>query len=161
MLPRGSEDVERNRELVLLCRPMNVTFRRAFDPASDLSQALEGVISASADCLLNSGGAPDVLAGAALIGRLSRQARDRLDITAGGGLQWTNLVEVVRRTRVSQLHGSLTRLQSEYVEPGQDSASNGHIAANDLTMLEFDVRESVRLLQCELKIRKSREQIVN
>jgi copper homeostasis protein len=161
MLPCGSVDVERSRDLVLLSRPMNVTFNRAFDLATDLSQALEEVISTGADCLLTSGGAPDVLAGAASIARLCRQAGYRLDIMAGGGLQLTNLVEVVRRTRVSQLHGSLTRHRSEYVEPSRDSAFNGPIAANDLTMLEFDVRESVRLLRCELKARKSQEQIVN
>jgi copper homeostasis protein len=161
LLPSGSVDVERTRELVMLSHPMKVTFNRAFDEATDLVQALEEVIATGADCLLTSGGAPDVLAGAESIARLCRQAGDRLDVMAGGGLQLTNLVEVVRRTSVSHVHGSLTRRRSEHAEPNQDSASNGHARANGLAMLECDVRESIRLLQRELKTRESREQIVS
>jgi copper homeostasis protein len=153
LLPDGSVDVERTGELVRLSHPMKVTFNRAFDETTDLGQALEDVISTGADCLLTSGGAPDVLAGAESIARLRRQAGDRLEIMAGGGLQLTNVVEIVRRTGVSHLHGSLTRRRSEYVEPSQDPASNGLAVANGPAMLEFDVRESVRLLQHELKTR--------
>jgi copper homeostasis protein len=64
LLSHGQVDVKRTRELVNLSRPMNVIFNRAFDKASDLSEALEAVIETGVECLLTSGGATDVLAGA-------------------------------------------------------------------------------------------------
>lgn len=123
-------DVERTRELFELARPMKVTFHRAFDETADLDGALEDVICSGADFLLTSGGAPNVLEGAERIGRLQDRAGDRLEVMAGGGLKLKNLPEVVRKSGVSCLHGSLSR-------------STGAAA-----VLE-DVREAIRLLQIE------------
>ena len=140
LLPDGRVDVKRTRELFELARPMKVTFHRAFDETGDLDQALEDVIASGADCLLTSGGAPNVLEGAEQIGRLQAQAGDRLEVMAGGGLKLRNLAEVVRRTGVTCLHGSLARPKS----------ANG--LANPSAMraaLEEDLREAIRLLQQE------------
>ena len=147
LLPNGQVDVHRTRELVELARPMCVTFHRAFDEVTDndgaadfeeiFEQALEDVIRTGADCLLTSGGAANVLEGADQIGRLQAQAGDRLEIMAGGGLKLSNLSEVVRISRVTSLHGSLSRARA--VTPAQDSQS----------VLINDLREAIRLLQVE------------
>jgi copper homeostasis protein len=136
----SSVDVKRTRELVQLARPMKVTFHRAFDEVRDQRKALEDVILTGADSLLTSGGAPDVLTGAEQIGRLQRQAGERLEIMAGGGLRLTNLAEVVRRSGVTCLHGSL----------GRPKAASGRAPgpAKQLA-LEEDLREAIRLLQLE------------
>jgi len=137
LLPDGRVDVERTRKLVELARPMAVTFHRAFDETRDLSEALESVIATGADCLLTSGGAPDVLLGAEIIAALRRQAGERIHVIAGGGLRLENVVEIVRRTGVLSLHGSLSR-------------RNGHSSPKDaLNWLEADVRHAVALLQRE------------
>jgi copper homeostasis protein len=165
LLPNGRVDVERSRELVRTGHPMSVTYHRAFDETADLNQALEDVIQTGADCLLTSGGAPDVLNGAEAIARLHNQARGRLDIMAGGGLKLTNLAEVVRRTGVSYLHGSLSRTngsrpsetqkRTELGEASKKSETNGHLAVSRQAMLEADVRESIRLLRAEIEARES------
>ena len=155
LLADGRVDVERSRELVAWGRPLSVTFHRAFDETADLSQALEAVIETGADCLLTSGGAPDVLSGAKSIARLRGQARERLHIMAGGGLKLSNLAEVVRRTGVSYLHGSLIRRPVEREETNGKTAGNGHHAVNGQAMLEADVRETVRLLREEVTARES------
>jgi copper homeostasis protein len=144
---------------------MSVTFHRAFDETADLDQALEDVIQTGADCLLTSGGAADVLTGAESIARLHRQARERLEIMAGGGLKLANLAEVVRRTGVSCLHGSLTRRNGtrggdthEHAERGEtngEPATNRHLVVSRQAMLEADVRESIRLLRAEIEARES------
>ena len=136
LLPDGRVDVARTRELFQAARPMKVTFHRAFDEACDLEQALEDVIRSGADCLLTSGGAPNVLAGAEQIGRLQAQAGDRLEVMAGGGLKLGNLAEVVRRSGVTCLHGSLAR------------SRNGNGLTQE-SVLEEDLREAIRLLQQE------------
>ena len=133
----GRVDVERTRALVELARPLAVTFHRSFDETPDLFEALEDVIQTGADSLLTSGGAADVLSGADLIGALRQRAGDRIHVIAGGGLRLESLVEVVRRSGVYSLHGSLTR-------------KNGtHSTNENEKQLEADVREAIRLLQTE------------
>ncbi len=118
LLPNGRVDVERTRELVALAKPMKVTFHRAFDETPDMAGALEDVIRCGVDCFLTSGGEPDVLAGAESIAKLRKLARGRLDVMAGGGLQLASLVEVLRRTGVSHLHGSLSRRLADHSDGG-------------------------------------------
>lgn len=132
LLPDGRVDVERTRALAELGRPMSVTFHRAFDETRDLSEALEAVIATGADTLLTSGGAQDALTGAPAIARLRTQARGRIEIMAGGGIRLANLGELIHRTGVTSLHGSLSRA----------SAAGG----NPADILEQDIREAIRLL---------------
>ena len=143
----GRVDVERSRELVRQSRPMRATFHRAFDETPDLSEALEAVIQTGADCLLTSGGAADVLAGAEPIAQLYRQAGNRLNIMAAGGLRLSNLIRLVRQTGVSNIHGSLTERPPHAAGDQRDFAA----------MLEDDVREAVRLLRDEMKRRSGSE----
>ena len=135
LLPDGRVDVGRTRELADLARPMNVTFHRAFDEASNLDEALEAVIATGADHLLTSGGADNVMAGADAIARIRRQAGSRLEVMAGAGLRLENLSEIVLRTGVSCVHGSLTPQPSENGRPPHPN------------QLELNVREAVRLLR--------------
>jgi copper homeostasis protein len=132
LLPDSRVDVERSRELTEVARPMRVTFHRAFDVTPDLEEALEAVIETGADSVLTSGGASDVLTGAEAIARLRRQAGTRIEVMAGGGLRLGNVEEVLSRTGVSCLHGSLSS--------GMNGAGAPHI-------LEQDIREAVRILK--------------
>jgi copper homeostasis protein len=132
LLSDGRVDVDHARALVELARPMTVTFHRAFDKAANLNEALEAVIQTGADCLLTSGGAADVRAGAETIAQIAQQAAGRIEIMAGGGLRLTDIAELVRRTGVSFLHGSLIRKV-----PGQPNPE----------VQEADIREAIRMLQ--------------
>jgi copper homeostasis protein len=135
LMADGRIDVKRSRELADLARPMNVTFHRAFDVTSNLHEALEAVVQTGADVLLTSGGAADVASGAESIARLRRNAGNRIQVMAGGGLRLANLREIVQRTGVSSVHGSLSAPVS--------SNGNGH----GPDPLEQNVREAVRLLR--------------
>ncbi len=138
----GSVDVERSRALVERARPMGTTFHRAFDETRNLDEALEDVMATGAECLLTSGGQPDVLTGAETIARLRRAAVGRMTVMAGGGLRLTNLADVVRRTGVTYLHGSLKRNRA-----GED-------VTVDAQVLEADVREAVWLFRLALRTRE-------
>jgi copper homeostasis protein len=142
LMPDGRIDVARSRELVEQARPMTVTFHRAFDETPDMGVALEAIIKIGADCLLTSGGAPNVLAGAKQIAQLVRQAGDRIQIMAGGGLKLASLAEVLERTGVRCVHGSLTRRAEEC----DRESANGHKAVGKADILEADVRTAVKLL---------------
>ena len=137
LLPDGRVDLKRTRTLVELARPMAVTFHRAFDETPDLTAALETVIQTGADHLLTSGGAADVLSGAESIATLRQQAGKRIHIVAGGGLRLASLAQVVRRSGVNSLHGSLNH---------ENGAANH---GSKLQALESAVRQAVALLESE------------
>lgn len=130
----SSVDVPATRALIELARPMRVTFHRAFDETRDRSLALEQIIEAGADCLLTSGGAPDVVSGADEIARLRQQAAERLQLMPGGGLRLDNLAGVVRRSGAEYVHGSFA---------WRDDDAN----APDAETVERRVREAVRMLR--------------
>jgi len=136
-------DIRRSRELVELARPMKVTFHRAFDETPNLVEALEAVIETGADCLLTSGGEPNVLEGATALARLLGQARARIEIMAGGGLTLANMVEVLERSGVGYLHGSLRRRGPA----GGREAIDQREPNNSAALLEADVRTAVKLLR--------------
>lgn len=150
LLADGRVDVGRSRELVELARPLKATFHRAFDETPDIFQALEAVIATEADCLLTSGGAPEVLLGAAQIVRLVEQAGDRIQIMAGGGLRLSTMVRVLKLTGVHFLHGSLTRK----MEHGGRENVPPHTAAGEADLLVSDVRTAVRLLHGHFALEK-------
>lgn len=156
LLPDGRVDVERTRELVALAKPMKVTFHRAFDETPDMVGALEDVIRCGVDCLLTSGGEPDVLTGAESIAKLRTLAAGRLDVMAGGGLQLASLVEVLRRTGVSHLHGSLSR---RLVEHGDEGLKRKRRSSRSSPVVsEADVHEAVRLLHREFAAKEFQTQ---
>ena len=140
LLADGHVDVVRSGELVELARPMKVTFHRAFDRAPELDEALEEVIRTGADCLLTSGGEPNVLDGVKHLKRLVIQAGDRIQIMAGGGLRLDSMAEVLEQTGLRCLHGSLTRRAGDGLPESGKTEGQTEI-------LRADVRTAVRLMQ--------------
>jgi copper homeostasis protein len=107
LLPDGSVDMQRARELVALAYPMQMTFHRAFDVAKELACALEDVVVTRAHRILTSGGASDANAGASVIRSLVRQAGNRITILPGGGIDPGNIAEVARATGAREFHSGL------------------------------------------------------
>ena len=107
LLPDGRVDQERTRQLVELAAPLDVTFHRAFDATPDLATALEDVIATGCRRVLTSGGATDVITGAAMLAALVRQAGARIVIAAGGGIRTDNARTLAEQTGAHHFHGSL------------------------------------------------------
>jgi len=107
LLPDGSVDVQRTRELVVLAPPMQVTFHRAFDESKDLTTAMEDIVLTGAARILTSGGAADALTGASVLRSLVLQAGNRIGILPGGGIHAGNIAEVARATGACELHTGL------------------------------------------------------
>ena len=72
----GTVDVQRTRQLVDFARPLQVTYHRAFDLASNLLRSLEDVIQTGAERILTSGGAQTAVAGTTNYDNLLRRPTD-------------------------------------------------------------------------------------
>lgn len=91
-------------ELRRTAAPLSVTFHRAFDVVREPRLALERLISLGVERVLTSGQAPTAFEGAELLAALVRHAGSRIGIVAAGGVRAHNVGELVRRTRVKEVH---------------------------------------------------------
>ncbi len=98
----------RTLELLEAARPLPVTFHRAFDDCLELGAALEALIRVGVTRVLTSGGARTAADGADRIGRLVTQAKGRIEILAGGGIDADNVARLVQDTGVREIHFSVT-----------------------------------------------------
>jgi copper homeostasis protein len=94
---------ERLDELVAAARPLPVTFHRAFDVHGDLEEAIRLGFTR----ILTSGGAPTAPEGAKQIARYVAQAKGRITILPGGGINASNVARLVRETGVTEVHFSV------------------------------------------------------
>lgn len=138
LTPDGRVEVEKNRELAHVAKPLPVTFHRAFDELIDLTQGLEDVIAAGATRVLTSGGEPSAEEGCREIARLIRQASGRITILPGGGIRPANLSSIARETRASEFHSGLSNLLP--------------YPRHDHVEFEVGVRQLVRVLEEETRI---------
>ena len=95
---------------------MNVTFHRAFDWAIRPLEALEDILKTGCNRILTSGQKPNALAGAERIAELVKASRGRISIMAGGGVNESNVAEIIRLTGVTEVHGSLRGIQQSQMQ---------------------------------------------
>ncbi len=104
--PDGTIDVTRTRALIDLARPLSFTFHRAFDMAREPQAALETLIDLGVERLLTSGQEASAWEGSDLIAELVRQARGRIIVMAGGGINGRNAGRIIAQSGVTELHAS-------------------------------------------------------
>lgn len=102
----GELDAELLAELCRHAAGLGLALHRAFDQAPDLTAALETAVALGFERVLTSGGARSASEGADRLAALVAQAGDRIVIMAGSGVTAANVVDLVRRTGVKEVHGS-------------------------------------------------------
>lgn len=104
----GTMDKERCKTLIDLARPLKVTCHRAFDMTRDPFEALEDCIDAGFDRILTSGQQAKAIEAVDLIAALVKKAKGRISIMPGSGVNESNVVELVSKTGVREIHFSAT-----------------------------------------------------
>ena len=102
----GSIDKERCAELIELAKPLSVAFHRAFDMTNDMEKALEDLISLGIVRVLSSGGANTAIDGAGKLAKLVEQAKGRISIMPGAGINERNIAELIATTGATEFHAS-------------------------------------------------------
>ncbi|PVX44506.1 copper homeostasis protein CutC [Flavobacterium sp. 103] len=102
----NSINVERNKELVFLARPLPCTFHRAFDVVTDVYNSLETVIDCGFKTILTSGQEPNVVEGISVLEQLAKKAGNRIVIMPGGGVRSSNITMLKEKMNTSFYHSS-------------------------------------------------------
>lgn len=102
----GDVDIEANRKLIELARPMSVTFHRAFDRTANPIKALEDIISLGCDRILTSGQQPKAIDGIKLLKELKLKADGRIKLLAGSGVNENNIRQIFDATDIREYHFS-------------------------------------------------------
>ena len=112
LLPDGRVDLERLRELTeCVAPPLTVTFHRAFDMTANPQEALEELIYAGVDNVLTSGQKPTAEQGLPLIAELVKQAKGRINIMPGSGINPSNIKKIVDESGTHMFHFSAKKAQ--------------------------------------------------
>jgi copper homeostasis protein len=102
--PDRTVDVPCLRDLVQRAGDLPVTFHRAFDETPDLDVAMEEVIEAGVTRVLTAGGAPAASDGIDRLAALVQRAGSRATVLAGGGVRAHNVVNLIRRAGLREVH---------------------------------------------------------
>jgi copper homeostasis protein len=103
----GHIDEPRCRLLREQAGNVSLVFHRAFDVLPDPLQGLEQLIDLGFQRILTSGQAESAAGGAPLLAELIRRAAGRIEILPAGGINWSTVFDVLRRTGCDQVHASL------------------------------------------------------
>lgn len=102
----GHIDKELCMSLMAICRPLPVTFHRAFDMVHDPVAALETLLTLGFERVLTSGCDSSALEGLPLIKRLIDQAKGRIVVMPGGGITDKNLQRILEGSGATEFHCS-------------------------------------------------------
>ncbi len=105
----GSIDRPAWARLRASCGAVPAVFHRAWDEAARTRADLEALVALGFARLLTSGGADTALAGSSTIRHLMGDAGGRIEILPGAGIVPGNVLEVVRRTGCTQVHGTFKK----------------------------------------------------
>jgi len=112
----NSIDIERTKVLVNLANPLPFTFHRAFDWAPDPTEALEQLIELGVDRVLTSGQAANSEKGLGLLNKLRIQAKGRISILPGGGINSSNAA-IFKASGFNEIHASASNSNETIAQP--------------------------------------------
>lgn len=98
-------DIERTKALVELSRPLEFTFHRAFDCVKNPFEALEQLIDLGIERVLTSGLETTAEKGLNLLKKLNEQAKGRIIILAGSGINQNN-AKLFKGIGLNEIHAS-------------------------------------------------------
>ena len=135
----GSVDIERTSILVKLAAPLPVTFHRAFDTSADLNIALEDVVKTGCTRILSSGGASNVEQGSPKLLALQKQAKGRIAIMPGGGVNRSNVQQFIDAA-FENIHLSSKKVEQSKMEfkTNISMTATSKISAFDYIGIDFD-----------------------
>ncbi|XP_010972725.1 copper homeostasis protein cutC homolog isoform X2 [Camelus dromedarius] len=134
-----------------LCRPLPVTFHRAFDMVHDPMAALETLLTLGFERVLTSGCDSSALEGLPLIKRLIDQAKGRIVVMPGGGITERNLQRILEGSGATEFHCSARSARDSGMKFRNSSVAMGaSLSSSEYSLKVTDVTQ-VRTLNAIAK----------
>ncbi len=147
----GKVDIEKNRILIEIARPLSVTFHRAFDMTQNPFEALEDCISCGFDRILTSGQKATAVQGATLLSALVLLAGNRVLIMPGGGVRKENIAWLMETTKATEYHTSARKYIQSSMTFRNGAVNMGNTGEDEYRILTIDETEIRELISCTKK----------
>jgi copper homeostasis protein len=135
----GEIDKVRCAELIKLARPMQVTCHRAFDMTKDPYQSLEDCIALGFNRILTSGHELKAEMGIACIAQLVAQAKGRISIMPGSGVNEQNVAKIISTTKVKEVHfGAMKQVSSNMQYQNSNITGMGSAGGSEFLLRTVD-----------------------
>lgn len=105
LTPDGQIDRQRTQKLVRLSRPLQVTFHKAIDVSTDLTESVSVLKEIGVDRILTSGGQKTALEGKAALIRMMDLASPVISIVVAGKVTFENFDEIRHQVPSGEYHG--------------------------------------------------------
>lgn len=146
----GTVDKPRSGELVKMAREkgLGVTFHRAIDMCTDMRQAMEDIIDIGCERILTSGGKSTAVEGVGVIAHLIEQAKGRISIMPGAGVNESTVADIIHYTGATEIHSSARSDLKSKMEYRNDHILMGYGETDEYSFSQTDVervKEIIRL----------------
>lgn len=146
LTPKGTLDYEANHLLIRAAEELPCTLHRAFDMTCNYSQALEDAIALGFSRILTSGGAATAILGSETIQKLHKQAAGRINIMAGGGVRPENVIDLIKKTGVTEVHGTFqTHLESKMEYRNRDVSMGQTVQVQEYSYPTTDIQKLLHI----------------
>ena len=112
---------------------LSVTFHRAFDLIKDHKKALYELIDIGINRLLTSGHKDDAYSGADNIKELVELSKNKISIMAGAGINKENLAQIIKISKVKDIHGSFLVFKNSFKEHNLKLGSSANNMGYNIT----------------------------
>ena len=143
----NSIDILRTQELVELAKPLPFVFHRAFDLVPDPISALNELMEIGVQRVLTSGQESTALRGLELIQKLKSQAKNRITILPGGGINLENALQF-KEAGFNEIHCSLSKFHQHVIQPKISMKSPVHFNEFGNSVSDYSkIKAIIKLLQ--------------
>ncbi|UKJ08050.1 copper homeostasis protein CutC [Solitalea lacus] len=140
LLPDGSVDVERTKQLVELASPMDITFHRAFDMSKDPFDALEKIYGCGIKRILTSGTYNTAVEGVEVLRQIIQQADNRVNIMAGSGVNADNM-KLLYEAGIRHFHSSamkFVKTEMQFQHPNIKMGKEGQLSEFEKAIVDVE-----------------------
>lgn len=143
--------IDRTSKMVKLIKSYGkeAVFHRAFDCVSDQDVAIKQLIESGVDRVLTSGGYPTAIEGVEQIAYLQENYGNSIEILAGSGVRTSNAMEIIEKTKVTQIHSSCSSWKNDPTTTGTKISyafDSAHLNEYNVTSLE-SVKELINAVR--------------